>query len=346
MLRRRLRTWLPLVLVSLLLAGSVPAGEPLLLGPDYPIDVGISLPAALLHWLDSLAGLDGPGTTSGKTVPAHRGEYVRLFGPLDAESEGLLRRFAAARAGVASRRSREERHALTLAFFDAPDLDAAIEATATLSTSDELAAIRAAVEHFEPRYRRIWDDGAAPRRFLDRVRRDDRRAKLSALLARIGRFYDVPIDRSPHPRVVLVPVRPGHGTHAQAIGRHLLIEIRAGDGLVDQVAPIVHENAHFLFYRIDGERLAGLTRVADGQGASARENWRLLREALPTALGQGIAGQRFGRDWSIESPWYHLEAVDSYAKRIFPLVRESLGQRGRLDDAFVRRAVSINLRSP
>lgn len=326
----------------LLAVAALAASEPLLLGRSFPIEVAVSMPAGLLHWLDSLAGLDGPGMTAGKTVPAHRQEYAARFGALDDESGRTLGRFADARRGLAARLPRERRYALSLAFLTAPDVESALGAVAKFATAEELDAVRAAAERFAPRYARIWNDGALPRRFLARVRGDERRDELAALLVRLARFYDVPASAPPHPRIVLVPVPPGSGTHAQAIERHLLIEIRGGEGLAEQVAPLVHENAHFLYYRVGRARLGALERAAAERGEPGREAWQLLHEALPTALGQGIAAQRFGRDLSTADPWYHRESVDAYAKRLFPLVRDVLETGGRFDEAFVRRAVALH----
>ena len=315
--------------------------EPLLLGPSYPVEVAISFPAALLHWLDSLAGVEGHGATAGKTVEAHRAEFVRLFGPPDAEANERLRGFARARTAVARRLPRERRDALTVAFFEARTLEAALGAASAVATEDERAALRAAIETFELRYRRVWNDGAEARGFLARVSGHERAGELAALLVRIARFYDVPPAAAPHPRILLAPVAPGYGTHAQAIGRHLLIEIRPGEGLAEQVAPIVHENAHFLFQRVEGERLAALARVAAEHGALGEESWLLLREALPTALGQGVASRRFQPDFDLDGRWYHLEEVDEYAKLIYPLVSRSVRRGGRFDADFVRAAVVL-----
>jgi hypothetical protein len=52
----------------------------LLFGATYPLEVSAEFHPALLHWLDSLANLTGPGATAGKTVEAHRVTYVALHG--------------------------------------------------------------------------------------------------------------------------------------------------------------------------------------------------------------------------------------------------------------------------
>ena len=56
----------------------------------------ISFDAALFHWLESLTG-----ATLGKTVPAHRQEYTRLFGAFDETDRASLEDFARVRVAHA-----------------------------------------------------------------------------------------------------------------------------------------------------------------------------------------------------------------------------------------------------
>ena len=70
--------------------------------------------------------------------------------------------------------------------------------------------------------------------------------------------------------------------------------------------------------------------------------WDALGEALPTAIAQGVAHGRFeGKTWSRSRPWYHLEEIDAYAKRLFDLLERTLANGGTFDEAFVRSAVKL-----
>ena len=72
------------------------------------------------------------------------------------------------------------------------------------------------------------------------------------------------------------------------------------------------------------------------------EAWAVLSEAIPTALGQGVADRAFRRStWSTAEPWYHTDDVDRYAKAIYPLVRDTLRAGGRLDAEFLERAWAL-----
>jgi hypothetical protein len=311
-----------------------------LFGDTYPIEVSISFHKAFLHWMDSLAMLAGHGFTGGKTVEAHRRQFEVVLGGLPTRKDvEMLKRYHAVRSGYVRQSDPERRNRLTLAFLEASSLDDALERAAGLLETNSARALAGSMRHFMPLYRQIWKDGEVPRSFLARARNFERREELASLLAEVARFYGVSPGQDPRPELVLVPVPPGFGTHAQAIESFLLIEIRNGEALIDEVAPIVHENAHFMYRKIPESRREELeqTALAERRGPDA---WPLLTEALPTAIAQGVADQTFREDWSTVRPWYHDESVDRYAKRIFPLVRDALRDGGSLDRAFVKKLVS------
>ena len=316
---------------------------PLLLHDSYPLEVSVSFHAALLHWMDSLAGLNGAGLTAGKTERAYRVQFQELLGGPTDEDMKQLRDFADTRMRFAGKHRNGDVDALTRAFLEGATLEESLASASELIGREETGVLRTALEHFELRYEPVWEEGKIPKRFVERAQRTRKRRAMAKFLVRVADFFGVSPLQKPYPRVVLVPVVDGAGTHAQAIGRHLLFEIRPWEGLVDESAPIVHENAHFLFYRIDRQRRESLQRVAHEMGPRGRTAWRLLLEALPTAIAQGVAYQRFvpGR-WSMDQRWYHIDSVDRYAKRLFPLVKQVLADDGvAFDEAFLRKAVAL-----
>jgi hypothetical protein len=313
----------------------------LLLGEAYPLEVRISFQCALFHWLDSLTGLLGPGMTAGKTTDAHRLDFQKVAGEPTAEQLEMLRRYADTRRRIAHKSRGGNELRLTRAVFEEPTLTAALERVQPLVEKRDAQNLRDVLAYFTPQYEQIWKEGKLPLRFFDRAQRDPQRQAIGAFLARVAGFYGADPSQREVPRLILVPVRDGHGTHAQAVGPNLLIEIRSGDHLGDQVPPIVHENAHFLFYGLESERREALRARAAELGPDGAAAWRLMLEAMPTAIGQGVAGQAFRRaTWSLEQSWYHREDVDRYAKAIFPLVRKALNRDGELDRAFLEQAVA------
>ncbi len=324
------------VATFVVLAGPAPAAPPdrtAVLDGRYRLDASVPFTAALFHFVDNLAG-----TSAGKTVPLHQAEFHSRFGDYTAEEVELLRRFAEVRLRDAD--GPRGGDSMLGAFLEARDVPSALAAIRGRLTPRDVETLSEVLEHFRPRYEVIWDGGRIPRRFLERLTRGPLPGRLSAFLARVARFYGVDPMAQPPPRLVLVPVPDGDGTHAQAVGRTLLIEIRPSDRPEEEVAPIVHENAHFLFLAIDPERRRRLAQGMEAEGPLGSEAWRALGEALPTAIAQGVADKTFRPgEWSSSVPWYHLEEVDAYAKAIFPLVERALGDGTRLDGKFLRRAL-------
>jgi hypothetical protein len=310
------------------------------LGSRYPLEVRISFDAALFHWLESLTG-----ATLGKTVPGHLQEYAKVFGGFTAEDRAHLEAFARVRLAHAQAPAPplefRGMNAMRERLFDGDGAESEVGALAGELSQGQLAALRRSLAWFAPKYEKVWRNGRVPREFLKAARRDPAAARLDALLVRLAQFYGVPPHGAPRPRLLLVPVPDGWGTHAYALTRTMLLEIRAGDRLANQAAVVVHENAHFLFSRLPGERqqrLEAAARAASPAGAAA---WATLHEALPTVLGQGVADRMFcPEDWSMGARWYHTAGVDRYAKALLPLLDRILAAGGALDEAFVREAVA------
>jgi len=309
-------------------------------GPLYPLDIEIQFHTALFHWVDSLAG-----TSGGKTITAHQQEFRSKFGNPSREDVDMLMRFQQARLSdarqdVDGQPLPKGTAELRRVFLEAEELDKAIERAREETPDGDVDAIRDALLYFKPRYVEIWNDGQVPSRFARHFRGDPRLEKLEILLARIAGFYGVDPGAGTTPKVVPVPVPGGHGTHATAVGPYLLIEIRASDRLSHQASVIVHENAHVMFNRVDDDRLRRMEAMA-AHSKRTKRAWVALREALPTALGQGLADREFRPgSWSPSRPWYHTEEIDAYAKELLPLVRHSLDNGGRFDEEFLKSALA------
>ena len=312
-----------------------------LLGKSYPLRVSVSYHAALFHWVDSLSGMSG-----GKTVPAYHEEFISRFGRITRTQRNLLERFREARARDSRRQvdvpsGARGLGALRHTFLEAENLDSALAKARSEMDEKDFAVLRETLLYFRPKYEILWDDGAIPRRFLRRLEQDDRKKKLERLLARIAHGFDVKLSSLPRPTVVLVPVPSGYGTHATAVGPYLLVEVRPPDRLAEQASVIVHENSHYLFFNMNRERRERFDALVSSAPAPARKAWRALHEALPTALGQGVADQTFRpQGWSPENTWYHTREVDAYAKALYPLVRDVLDRKGQFDESFLKEALA------
>lgn len=318
---------LPAILALVPLLAASPRTADTLLTRPYPILAYASFPGGLFHWIDSLAG-----TSAGKTIPAHREEFLRRFGPLTAEDQRQLRRFVSARA-VHRDRTRSP-SAMLGVFCGSTSIESALAEVKPELSADAYEDLAGSLAWFRPKYERVWSGGRGPEAFLASVRTDPGMRRLEKILGRMVRFYGVDPKASSPPRIALVPVPDGYGTHAEAIGDVLLLEIRPGESLAEQASVIAHENAHFLWGLVPKERRVRLAESANGA-------WTVFHEAIPTALGQGVADRAFRGDaWSMQHDWYHTRDVDRYAKRIYPLVRDALDAGSELDEAFLERAVA------
>lgn len=337
----------PLAAALLIAATPAPAAarhqDRLLLTHPYPIEAVASFPGGLFHWIDSLAG-----TSVGKTVPAHRAQYLKLFGRPQPADLDQLEAFVAAReeharfeADRAARLGETPRASAMLSVFcAAPTVERALASLKEELTPDTWSKLAGALAYFRPKYEVVWNDGAIPQSFLEAARTDPRRPRLEALLTKIVAFYGVDPLAVPPPRIALVPVPAGWGTHAEAVGSILLLEIRADDTLADESSVIVHENSHFLWTLVPPERQQRLAAAAASASGTGEETYRLFHEAIPTALGQGVADRAFRpTQWSPDEFWYHIDDVDRCAKRIYPLVSGALDTGRGIDEELVRRLV-------
>lgn len=313
----------------------------LLVARPFPIEAQPSFPGGLFHWIDSLAG-----TSVGKTNRAHQEQYLEKFGHPTEEDKRQIEAFVAARAEHLERLRRAAAQsgeplrgsAMLGIFCSAPTVEDALSSLKGELTPETWNGLAGALAHFRPKYETIWDHGAVPEAFLRRSRHDPGLGRLEDLLASIVRFYAVDPMAARPPRLALVPVPRGYGTHAEAIGGVLLLEVRAGDGLPDQASVIVHETSHFLWSLVPVERQRRLAAYANGLDATAARTFPLLGEAIPTALGQGVADRIFRPEqWSIDGPWYHTFEIDACAKRIYPSVRYALEAGLTFDEPFILR---------
>lgn len=336
-------------IVAVAFAGCVPLPPPgppggaAAFGEAPRLDLVVSYPAGLFHWVDSLAG-----TSLGKTVPGYQRQFISLFGRQREDERQALERFARLRRrDPAAPEQRPAAGPLLLAVFCAvPTPERGYEEAERLLGPADAAVVRETLELFRPRYDVAWREGRVGAAFLESVRRDARRLELGQLLGAIASFFGADPATLPRRRIVVVPVPTGWGTSAQAVGRQVLLEVRSGDTLTDQAAVIVHETVHSFWQALDPallERLAATARTAHPDGERA---WRVLHEALPTALGQGVADRLVAQDlWSMRDPWYHEPEVDRFAKRLYPAVAEAVERGRRFDEAFVLRATELFART-
>lgn len=317
------------------LAAAPDRGEPEP-GPHPRFVISVSYVANLVHWVDNLAGSSG-----GKTVRTYRRYWQQRFGPPTPEELKLLRGWGALRMHPDPSPGTEpvnpggclpqveevpgRRQRFLLASYDAPTIPAFLEALGSTLEPAEVARVGRVLAAFEPRFRKVWEEVSYLHRFEERFRRFLRESELRPLLGRVARFLEVDPSEAPPGRIHLMALPQESATFATAIGRDLMMEIRPGDGPSEQVQVIAHETTHYFWQLIPParrDRIAATVHAASPQGPVA---WALLREGLPTAVGQGLADARLVPErFGMEFTWYHIATVDRFAKSIYPMVEEAI----------------------
>lgn len=313
----------------------------------------------LFHWVDNLAG-----SSFGKNRTTYVNDWLRVFGALDPQQKALLAEFARVRTAHQRRKPgfdrapvREclpvgplpltRRQQMLVVAAEAESVDDLIERLAVLVDPSDAEHLAAALRAFEPGVRKLQRDAAYLGAFRDEFERFLNQPRTQQLLAAYGRFFAL-ADPAPRPvRISLVAMlHHDLGTHAEANGDDLLLEIRPMERPVQQAAVVFHEISHVLWSRLTADRQVELISRFYRQGQAGLSAWLLAREALPTALGQGLAQAILapnGYSWA--DPWYHDPDVDLAAHLLYPQLRFEFFAGHTLFDALPEKYVQRVARS-
>ena len=310
--------------------------------PRLQIETDVSLTANLVHWVDNLAG-----SSVGKTKPVYRLYWEQRFGPVDEADRQALQAFARARmAGtvpgvrVANESGCLPHEAEALSWHQvflveamrAHSVGDLTRSLAPYLSQADLAGLSAALDHFQPRFHRVWKDLEHVRRFERRFRSFVEQGEMADYLIDLAGFFGVDPGSAPPMRISLMGLPSDGPTHAEADGDYLLIEIRPADTPRDQVQVVAHEASHFLMRRMGVDRIDRLARQAYEGGDAGALVWRYMWEGIPTALGQGLAEARLSpRTFSMSQSWYHIGVVDRFAKLIYPLAAREVSRAGTIE---------------
>lgn len=303
--------------------------------------------ASLVHFVDSLAD-----TSGGKSIPIYRALWsARIGPPTEADRSSLDAFRAARRSATAGARCQEPAPGsvnaahgwptrFLYAMVEARDVDGFLAGVRPCLTPDEARGLAVALTHFDTGFDVFWREAGWLRAFDRDFQEYLASGGLPLYLGEVARWFGVDPEGAPPPVIAFVLLPAQGGTHAQELGRRLLVEIRPRDTPIDQIAVVAHEETHYLFYQIPPDRLAALEARAEGAGPDGARVWRLLQEALPTALGQGLAVARLRpEDFRPETSWYHIPEIDAFAHLVYPLAREAIGSGRTIDGDFVEACV-------
>ncbi|HZE89253.1 MAG TPA: hypothetical protein VE404_06880 [Verrucomicrobiae bacterium] len=346
--------------LALALPSTILAADPTPLARGHPprFEIDVSYVANLVHWIDNLAG-----SSQGKTIAAYRRYWRQRYGMPDAGEMDLLRSWVAIRAkpvptpepAILNERGClpqpgdviDWRRTFQTRSYEAADVDDFISSLSAELSAQESATLRRVIEKFRGRFDAAWKETGYLPRFESKLKPFLAESGLAGYLGEVASFFGVDPDAAPPGRIELMALPEEGPTHAQADGRYLLIEIRPGDEPRDQIQVIAHETSHYLWHQLDPGRNDALARRVFASGASPAMEWRLLREALPTALGQGLADARFSPATFRETgAWYHVADVDALAKAIFPAVRDAFRDGRRLEEKTIDEIARLGGAAP
>lgn len=324
-----------------------------------PFEIVVSPVARLVHWLDNLSGVGG-----GKTREVYLDVWTARYGVLDAADREQLKAWATARRSErgapmpsfavdselcypVTPLPRSPRHVFSSKALVAPSLDALFDESAAVLSAENAARMRGALLHFRDRIDAEWGDDAFLQDFAKRLRAFLSSPEAVDLNRRFVHLMSVTDTREPSVLSLVAVPRGGAGTHAEAFGRHLLLEVRPGERPERQAQVVFHELVHDLWARMPPSRRAEWARGFLTRGAPGALAWALQHEALPTALGQGVAEATLApRIWRRTKPWYDVRQVDVLAKRIYPLVDARIAAGARLDVDLARRTTELAQETP
>jgi hypothetical protein len=304
-----------------------------------------SVAAPLIHWIDNLAG-----SSRGKTIRTYRRYWQERFGPPGEEERVLLQRWRDLRVKPVPIAQGEPRNAdgclpqiddppgwrqiFLLRSYDAPSVEVFLDSLEDHLNVSEIGALRRAIGAFEPRFAQVWREMAFLQRFEKRFRRYIQTSDLRPFLGEVARFLGVEPSAFPAGRIHLMAL-PGD---ASAIGRHLMMEVRPGDGPEEQIQVIAHETTHYLWQMMAPGRKDRLARQLHEASPAGPAVWALLHEGLPTAIGQGLSEARLApRRFGLQYSWYHTPLIDRFAKEIYTVVEDAIRHKIPLEKEVITR---------
>ncbi len=315
-------------------------------------EISVSYVANLVHWIDNLAGSSG-----GKTIGTYRRYWEARHGAPDAVYAERLRRWDALRAKTIDVPAAEVANAsgclphagevpawrqiFLVRSYEVPSIEGFVESLADHLDASERSDLRGILDAFEPRFAPIWKSMSHVQEFEKEFRRFLETSGLRPFLGEVARFLGAAPGAFPAGRIHLMTLPEDSQTFASAIGRDLMMEIRPGDGPAEQVQVIAHETSHYLWQMLPPERLEILATQVHSASPSGPVIWAMLREGLPTALGQGLADSRFVPSrFGLQFVWYHLPSIDRFAKEIYPALDAAFTKGETIDQGFLPRIAS------
>ncbi len=198
----------------------------------------------------------------------------------------------------------------------------------------------ACLQHFKPIYQKIH---CKP---TDRLLDDYlKRTRNSDFIKQLQRFYGAD-SKCPEIKVIIVPVyiskklydKYNKSMSACSVnyGNLQIIEVLfTGDKFKDPYDVIVHELCHF-YYDLSSEIEKTVKKLTGSNSINGKFCARIINEALATSIGNGYFGAT-----DLNTNWYEDEAIDKYAKSLFPCVKKYMDSNITINEKFNEEILNI-----
>ena len=296
---------------------------------------------SLLYFAASLSGRSPwPSTRLNAIYEEHKGpsELRQRLGDIFGRLPGAFPLYSETLPSPEGDRPRTRRfiEVLEVLAMETSDLEQFEAASAALLPAPEHIRLIKALKELRPLHSRyIWEPhrlrlSKAKKAMMGLADQVD----LEDITTRIAAFYgsDVPADQEIV--LALVPI-PGEArtSRGHSIGHHGVLEIIEEDAFGPRFEVMVHELCHS-FYSAQPRHLQQ-SIASDLKGSDVAEApvaSQLLNEAVATAIGNGWVGAKW-RDGGLKAThvWYNDEAIDAFAKAIYPEVKHRLDSGGTWD---------------
>lgn len=197
---------------------------------------------------------------------------------------------------------------------------------------------------FEPVYDElVWNPSKDKlRNYLDSLEEDAKRWKLDELFKRAMIFYRANWPESLPFYISLYPIPGSEGhTTAESMGSVISVGVIVDeDDDPGRFGVIFHEICHSLYESQSREFQGEMEEYfLSSRSKYASHAYRLVNEALATAIGNGWAYERAAGRID-DGEWYDDEYVNGFAKGIYGEVKKYLSSARRIDRSFVSYAVN------
>ena len=155
-------------------------------------------------------------------------------------------------------------------------------------------------------------------------------------------FYNSSWDNSIPFEIAFYPLPNSKGFTAQAFCNNFISAVQTDLGSYkDLFSVMLHETYHIIY---DEQSLEVKTEIdtyfKESKSKCSNYAYQLMNEALATALGNGYVYEQL--DGKIDTgDWYNKKYINLMAKQIYPLVKEYLDQKKKIDKNFIDSYIKV-----